>query len=87
VRRGLALARTNYSNAYLGIETNLWSSGSGPGTLAPRVGWGGVQNLFHIMLQVSTALDLLDICFNDVKGCNRVHASLFRAIFDPLLKG
>ena len=40
VREGLALVHTNYSIAFLGIETHFGSPGSSPGTLAP--GWGRV---------------------------------------------
>ena len=41
MREGLALVNTNQPYVYLGIETDFWSSGTGPVTLAPvGAGWG-----------------------------------------------
>jgi len=71
---GLALAHTNYSNVCLGIVTHFGSSSTGPGTLAPRVGWGGVQNPSYVLQQVSNYLDLLDVYYNDIDEGNRAHA-------------
>ena len=42
VSRALALIHTNYPMIYLGYETKFGSPGTGPDTLAPWVGQGGV---------------------------------------------
>ena len=85
--RGLALVYTNYYNVYLGIVTHFGSFGMGPGTLAPRVGWGGVQKPSYVLQQVSNYLDLLDVYFTDIDEGNRAHAGPFYPIFDPPPKG
>ena len=72
---------------YLGFKTIFRSSGSSPGTLAPQVGRGGVQNPFYVPQQVSEGLDLLGVHPTDLNEGMRAHAGPFYAIFNPLLKG
>ena len=69
------------------IETNFGSPGSSPGTRAPRVGQGGVENPFYDLRQASNCLDLLDDHFSDLNEGNRVNADSLYAVLDPPLKG
>ena len=65
VSRTLAPLDTNYFNVYLGVETNFWSPGTSPVTLAPRVG-GGAEIPLPRPTQVSICLDILDFHSADI---------------------
>ena len=87
VRRGLSLGYTDHYSVYSGIVTHFGLSGTGPGTLTPRVGWGGAQNPSCVLLQVSNCLDLLDIYSNDVNEGNQDHVGSDSRDFGPPAQG